>query len=54
MTVLDLDPIDVIFSVGERDYLNFMEARKAGTAEEFTPQIRSPTTSSMSSRERST
>ena len=40
VTVLDLDPIDVIFSVGERDYLNFMEARKAGTAEEFTPQIR--------------
>ena len=40
VTVLDLDPIDVIFSVGERDYLNFMEATKAGTAEEFTPQIR--------------
>ena len=40
VTVLDLDPIDVIFSVGERDYLNFMEASKAGTAEAFTPQIR--------------
>jgi len=40
VTVLDLDPIDVLFSVGERDYLNFMEARKAGTAEAFTPQIR--------------
>jgi len=40
VTVLDLDPMDVIFSVGERDYLNFMEARKAGTAEKFTPQIR--------------
>ena len=40
VTVLDLDPIDVIFSVGERDYLNYVEARKAGTAEDFTPQIR--------------
>ena len=40
VTVLDLDPIDVLFSVGERDYLNFVEATKAGEAEEFTPQIR--------------
>jgi membrane fusion protein, multidrug efflux system len=40
VTVLDLDPIDVIFSVGERDYLNYVEAKKAGTAEDFTPQIR--------------
>lgn len=40
VTVLDLDPIDVIFSVGERDYLNFMETAKEGEAEEFTPQIR--------------
>jgi membrane fusion protein, multidrug efflux system len=40
VTVLDLDPIDVIFSVGERDYLNFVEAKKAGNADEFTPQIR--------------
>jgi membrane fusion protein (multidrug efflux system) len=32
--------MDVLFSVGERDYLNFMEARKAGTAKPFTPQIR--------------
>jgi membrane fusion protein, multidrug efflux system len=39
VTVLDLDPIDVMFSVGERDYLNYVEARKAGTAEDFTPQI---------------
>src|SRR5665648_770425 len=30
----------VLFSVGEREYLNFMEAMKAGTAEKFTPQIR--------------
>ena len=40
VTVLDLDPTYVIFSVGERDYLNFMEATKAGKAEKFTPQIR--------------
>ena len=40
VTVLDLDPIDVFFSVGERDYLNFMEASKAGQEEAFTPQIR--------------
>lgn len=40
VTILDLDPIDVIFSIGERDYLNYAEARKAGTAEDFTPQIR--------------
>ena len=40
VTVLDLDPMYVIFSVGERDYLNFMEATKAGKAEKFTPQIR--------------
>jgi len=40
VTVLDLDPIDVIFSVGERDYLNYVEAQQAGTAEDFTPQIR--------------
>jgi membrane fusion protein, multidrug efflux system len=40
VTVLDLDPIDVIFSVGERDYLNYVEARKEGRAEDFTPQIR--------------
>jgi len=40
VTVLDLNPIDVIFSVGERDYLNFMEARKEGRAEKFTPQIK--------------
>ena len=40
VTVLDLDPIDVLFSVGERDYLNFMERTKEGTAAAFTPQIR--------------
>jgi len=40
VTVLELDPMDVLFSVGERDYLNFMEAAKAGEAEKFTPRIR--------------
>jgi membrane fusion protein (multidrug efflux system) len=40
VTVLDLDPMYVLFSVGERDYLNFMEAAKNGKAEKFTPQIR--------------
>jgi len=40
VTVLDLDPMDVLFSVSERVYLNFMEEAKEGTAEKFTPQIR--------------
>jgi membrane fusion protein (multidrug efflux system) len=40
VTVLDLDPMDVIFSVGERDYLNYMENVKKGNNEEFTPRIR--------------
>lgn len=40
VTVLDLDPMYVLFSVGERDYLNFMEAKKNGKTAEFTPQIR--------------
>ncbi|GAG39448.1 unnamed protein product, partial [marine sediment metagenome] len=40
VTVLDIDPIDVRFSIGERAYLNFMEETKAGTAETFTPQIK--------------
>lgn len=40
VTVLALDPIEVDFSVGERVYLSYMEARQAGTAKVFTPQIR--------------
>jgi membrane fusion protein (multidrug efflux system) len=40
VTVLDLDPINVIFSVGERDYLNFAEAEKAGDVPPIKPQIR--------------
>lgn len=39
VTVLALDPIDVDFAVGERDYLNYMETVKAGTAQDRTPQI---------------
>ena len=40
VTVLALDPIEVDFSVGERVYLNYMEAKQAGTAKVFTPRIR--------------
>ncbi|MEG6509916.1 efflux RND transporter periplasmic adaptor subunit [Methyloligella sp. 2.7D] len=40
VTVLALDPIDVIFSVGERDYLNYTEAAKTDRDTSFTPQIR--------------
>ncbi|MGA9442257.1 MAG: efflux RND transporter periplasmic adaptor subunit [Methyloceanibacter sp.] len=39
VTVLALDPIDVDFAVGEREYLNYMETVKAGTAQDRTPQI---------------
>ena len=39
VTVLALDPIDVDFAVGEREYLNYREAVAAGNAEDFTPQI---------------
>ncbi|HML91693.1 efflux RND transporter periplasmic adaptor subunit [Methyloceanibacter sp.] len=40
VTVLALDPIEVDFSVGERVYLSYMEAKQAGTAKVFTPRIR--------------
>lgn len=40
VTVLDLDPLDVIFSVGERQYMNYMEAVKDGKVDKFTPYIR--------------
>ncbi len=40
VTVLRLDPIDILFSVGERDYLNFQQAIKRGEVAEFTPRIR--------------
>ena len=40
VTVLDLDPLDVFFSVGERQYMNYMEAVKEGSVDKFTPYIR--------------
>ncbi|WP_083241333.1 efflux RND transporter periplasmic adaptor subunit [Methyloceanibacter stevinii] len=40
VTVVALDPIEVDFSIGERIYLNYVEAREAGTAKDFTPRIR--------------
>lgn len=40
VTVLKLDPVHVLFSIGEREYLNFMQARKRGDATEFTPRIK--------------
>ncbi|WP_082025386.1 efflux RND transporter periplasmic adaptor subunit [Methyloceanibacter caenitepidi] len=40
VTVVALDPIEVDFSVGERVYLNYVEAKEAGTAKDFTPRIR--------------
>ena len=39
-TVVNLDPIHVIFSVSERDYLNYQQAVLKGNAEKFTPRIR--------------
>ncbi len=39
-TINDLDPIRVSFAVSERDFLNYKEAQKAGTAEEYTPKIK--------------
>jgi membrane fusion protein, multidrug efflux system len=40
VSVVALDPIEVDFSIGERAYLGYMEAREAGTARDFTPRIR--------------
>lgn len=40
VSVVALDPIEVDFSIGERAYLDYMEAREAGTARDFTPRIR--------------
>ncbi|MDJ0512733.1 MAG: efflux RND transporter periplasmic adaptor subunit [Methyloceanibacter sp.] len=40
VSVVALDPIEVDFSVGERVYLDYMESVEAGTAKDFTPQIR--------------
>ena len=40
VTVLDLDPLDVFFSVGERQYMDYMEAVKEGKVDTFVPYIR--------------
>ena len=40
VTVLDLDPLDVFFSIGERQYMNYMDAVKEGKVSKFTPYIR--------------
>ena len=40
VTVLVLDPLYVYFPVGEQQYLNYMQAVKAGTDEAFIPRIR--------------
>jgi membrane fusion protein, multidrug efflux system len=39
-TVVTLDPIQVVFSVSERDFLNFKEAVRDGTARTFAPYVR--------------
>ncbi len=40
VTVLKLDPIDITFSIGEREYLNFREARDKGGKAPLIPRIR--------------
>ncbi len=40
VTVVALDPIEVDFSVGERIYLDYVEAQKEGKAQAFTPHLR--------------
>ena len=39
-TIVKLDPIDIIFSIGEREYLDYRKARAAGNSEEMTPRIK--------------
>lgn len=39
-TVVKLDPIYVTFSIGEREYLTFMQARTSGDAPSMTPRIK--------------
>ncbi len=40
VTVLDLDPLDVLFPISEREYLDYMQAVADGKVEKFTPYIR--------------
>jgi membrane fusion protein (multidrug efflux system) len=39
-TVVAIDPVYVVFSISERDYLDYVQALKDGTAEDFKPQIK--------------
>ncbi len=40
VTIVKLDPIHILFSIGEREYLNYRKARAAGNTEEMTPRIK--------------
>lgn len=40
VTVVKLDPINVVFSVSEREYLNFARQRRDGKQTAFTPRLR--------------
>lgn len=39
-TIVKLDPINIIFSIGEREYLNYAQRLNAGTERKMVPQIR--------------
>ena len=39
-TLIAMDPIRVIFSISEQEYLNYKEAEKSGDNEKFTPRIK--------------
>ena len=39
-TLIAMDPIRVIFSISEQDYLDYKQAQKDGNAEKFTPRIK--------------
>lgn len=40
VTVLQLDPIDVLFSIGEREYLDYKKASQSGNGPVYGPKIR--------------
>jgi membrane fusion protein (multidrug efflux system) len=39
-TLVQLDPIKVVFSIGEREYLNYIQRNRAGAAEKLKPRIK--------------
>jgi membrane fusion protein (multidrug efflux system) len=39
-TLIAMDPIRVIFSISEQDFLDYKQAKKNGDAEKFTPRIK--------------